>query len=305
MAGSSPDGTGPPVEGLRPPHAGGGRVQPHTFLCLHGLARRRSGRDRPRRSRQRSGARPRHRRHCGDHTPGRAWPSRASPDDCCCSGAQFGRRPSLTALLVGTLGCLVTGTTALAQLERGLNRTYGIEEDRPGIRKYGLAFLLTISAGTLSLLAFASLTFGAELFAKTGNTTFKAVWDVVRWPLGLALITVAVTLLLRWCPRRRQPRLSWLAFGSAVSVFLWALVTVGLGLFYRNSKSFGQTYGPLAGIVALQVWCLLSSMALFYGGAVTAQLEAVRAGRPEPQDAAKAAASEPDARNRRVSALVS
>ncbi len=48
------------------------------------------------------------------------------------------------------------------------------------------------------------------------------------------------------------------------------------------SASFGSTYGPLAGIVALLLWSLLSAIALFYGVAVCAQLEALRAGQPTP-----------------------
>ena len=34
--------------------------------------------------------------------------------------------------------------------------------------------------------------------------------------------------------------------------------------------------------MALLIWALLSAIALFYGGALCAQLEACRAGRPEP-----------------------
>ncbi len=78
-------------------------------------------------------------------------------------------------------------------------------------------------------------------------------------------------------------------------MLLWTGATVGLGFFYRHSASFGETYGPLAGLVALLVWCLLSSISLFLGAAIAAQLEAVRAGASAPQDAAKVADSEPDA----------
>ncbi len=56
-------------------------------------------------------------------------------------------------------------------------------------------------------------------------------------------------------------------------------------LFFSVSTSFGETYGPLAGIVALLLWALLSSVGLFFGAAVAAQLEAVRAGARAPQDA--------------------
>jgi uncharacterized BrkB/YihY/UPF0761 family membrane protein len=66
-------------------------------------------------------------------------------------------------------------------------------------------------------------------------------------------------------------------------VLLWLVVTVAMGLTFRFSTSFGDTYGSLAGIVALQLWALLSSMGIMFGGAVAAQLEAVRAGVPGPQ----------------------
>jgi uncharacterized BrkB/YihY/UPF0761 family membrane protein len=70
-------------------------------------------------------------------------------------------------------------------------------------------------------------------------------------------------------------------------------VTVLLGLFFRLSSSFGDTYGPLAGIVALLLWALLSSVAVLFGAAVAAQLEAVRAGASAPQDQGKVDQSEP------------
>jgi uncharacterized BrkB/YihY/UPF0761 family membrane protein len=104
-----------------------------------------------------------------------------------------------------------------------------------------------------------------------------------------------MALLFRWSPRRRQPAWSWLAFGSTIAVVIWFIVTAGLGLFFSHSASFGKTYGPLAGVVALLVWSLLSSIAVFYGAAVSAQLEAVRADAAPPQDQRKVVDSEPEA----------
>ncbi len=72
--------------------------------------------------------------------------------------------------------------------------------------------------------------------------------------------------------------------------------TLALSAFFGVSTSFGDTYGPLAGMVALLLWAFLSSVAILFGAAVAAQLEAVRAGAVEPQDAEKVAESEPDAK---------
>jgi uncharacterized BrkB/YihY/UPF0761 family membrane protein len=49
------------------------------------------------------------------------------------------------------------------------------------------------------------------------------------------------------------------------------------------SATFGETYGSLAGIVALLLWALLASLAFLFGAAVAVQLEAVRAGRGGPR----------------------
>ena len=54
-------------------------------------------------------------------------------------------------------------------------------------------------------------------------------------------------------------------------------------------RSAPRTLIALAGIVALMLWALLASISLLFGGAIGAQLEAVRGGRPAPQDAAKSA----------------
>jgi YihY family inner membrane protein len=197
-------------------------------------------------------------------------------------------------LAFGLLGTLVTGSTLLGQLERGLNRIYGVEQDRPTVQKYSLALLLTLTSGVLVIVSFALIAFGHTIGDSIHNAAVNHIWGDMRWPGAIVLAAVAMTLLFRWSPRRRQPALSWLAFGSVVATFLWLVVTAGLGVFFSASKSFGQTYGPLAGIVALLLWSLLSAVAVLYGGAVTAQLEAVRAGVREPQDQEKVDHSAPE-----------
>lgn len=199
------------------------------------------------------------------------------------------------ALVLGLIGSLVTATTAFGQVERGLNRLYGVEQDRPSVQKYGRAFVLALTAGGLTTLAFVCVALGRDLIVTLHAGHLSTVWNAVRWPLGFVMIGAAVTIVLHACPRRCQPQLSWLAFGAGLSVVLWVLVTAALGLFFHLSASFGDTYGPLAGIVALMLWAVFTAIAVLYGAAVCAQLEAVREGRPQPQDREKVEDSEPAA----------
>jgi YihY family inner membrane protein len=189
------------------------------------------------------------------------------------------------ALSFGIVGTLYVATIAMGQLERGLNRLYGIETDRPPVEKYTRAFIFALSVGTLSAAAFVCLALGRYLFSSVKNDALSTTWAIVRWPLGLALITVTVTVLFRFSPQRHQPKLSWLVFGSGLSVLSWAVLTGILGLFYSSISSFGTTYGPPAGVVALLVWSFLTSCSLFYGAAVAAQLESLRSGKPQTKAA--------------------
>ena len=184
------------------------------------------------------------------------------------------------ALLLGLTGTLVTGATAMGQIERGFNRIYGIERDRPALHKYGRAVVLELGAGSCLAAAFLVFAFGRQSDVTEGF--LRTAWPYFRWPLALVVATLALTAMLRWSPHRRQPAWSWLGFGAAICVAGWVLVTVLLGAALSLSSSFGDTYGPLAGIVALQFWTLLSAIAIFFGAAVAAQLEAVRAGAPRP-----------------------
>jgi YihY family inner membrane protein len=196
-------------------------------------------------------------------------------------------------IVFGIVGSIVTGATLMGQTERALNRLYGVETDRPTFEKYRLATLLAVSAGALGAAAFTLLALGQDVGRSLDNRAADATWGVARWPLGLVFIAAAVALIFRWSPRRHQPGWSWLAFAAAVSVTLWCAVTVALGFFFSASGSFGRTYGPLAGVVALLLWAFLSATALLFGAAVAAQLEAARAGEPEPQDDEKVEHSEP------------
>ncbi|MEI5672838.1 MULTISPECIES: YhjD/YihY/BrkB family envelope integrity protein [unclassified Nocardioides] len=191
------------------------------------------------------------------------------------------------ALGLGLLLSLASMTTAMAQVERGANRIYGIRRDRPALQKYGRAAVLTallaLPVGLGFLLLVGGHAFGAAMTESYGwSDGTRLAWNIARWPVGVALAVLAIAVLLDHAPRRRQPALSWLALGGTLAVALSMVATGALAAYVGLSGSFGATYGPLAGIVALLLWALAAAVSFFYGVAVCAQLEALRAGVPEP-----------------------
>jgi YihY family inner membrane protein len=186
-------------------------------------------------------------------------------------------------LVFGLVGALVTGTLLMGQFERACNRLYGVERDRPTRRKYAQAFLLAVTSGLFIGLATVMLAFGRSLADSADSETAETVWSVARWPVGIALLVSGIGLLFRWSPKRRQPAWSWLAYGATISVIGVAIASVALGAFFRWSSSFGDTYGPLAGTVALLLWAGATTIAVVFGAAVAAELEAVRSAQLAPE----------------------
>jgi YihY family inner membrane protein len=201
-------------------------------------------------------------------------------------GTSAARRESgETALIGGAVAAGVAGTAAMAQVERGANRLYGTEQDRPFVRKYLTGALLLASAGTLAVLSAVVLVGGVAIRDSVGwGDTLDAVWSVVRWPLGATFAVGAIALLFEHAPRRRQPEASWLAVGSAISALLWLMFMVILIAYVEVTGNFGATYGPIAGTIGVLLWTFASAVALFLGLAFAAQLEAVRAGITTPRE---------------------
>jgi YihY family inner membrane protein len=175
---------------------------------------------------------------------------------------------STVALWLGLGFAVLNLASAMAQIERGANRIYGIERDRPFVRKYGRALALAFTAGLPMVLGF--------LVLVAGETVGDAVARTLGHGAGGAWVASAV--ILRWSPRRDQPGYTWLAFGSAVHLVLWVSATWLLALYVGRSGAFGAVYGPLTAFIALLLWANLTAVALFLGIAFAAQLEAARAG---------------------------
>ncbi len=195
------------------------------------------------------------------------------------------------ALWLGLLFSVVTLTTAMGQVERGANRIYGIRRDRPTRQKYTRALALALGAGLPAMIGFGVLLAGSA-YGEAMEQVYGLDDDIVTGsalPLGALLLLVSITAMLRYTPRRREPGWSWLVLGAVVALVLWLAFTGLLAVYIGFSGNFGAVYGPLTNIIALLLWAQLTSVAIFLGLSLAAQLEAARAGVPhgagaDPED---------------------
>jgi YihY family inner membrane protein len=191
------------------------------------------------------------------------------------------------AMWLGLGFAVLNLASAMGQIERGCNRIYGIERDRPFLAKYARGLVLALAAGVPMAGGFLVLVAGEAV----GESVVEALgwpagrldwWGPLEIPAGVLLASVASAVIFRWSPRRDQPGYTWLVFGSAVHLFLWVTATWLLAFYVGRSSTFGAVYGPLTAFVALLLWANLTGIALFLGVAFAAQLEAARAGIARP-----------------------
>ncbi len=185
--------------------------------------------------------------------------------------ARQGANGGTTAMVLGLLAALLAGTLAMAQVERSANRLAGRTEDRPFGQRYGVAFVLSLSAGVLLAAGGLALAGGRAISEGLGwGDAALNVWNMARWPLGVAVAAIGIYLLFRTAPRERIGSPAALVAGTAASVALWCLFSLALGLYF--SLSSNAAFGPLLSVIALLLWSSLSSLALHLGLAVTAEL---------------------------------
>ena len=229
-----------------------------------------------------------HRASCGTRsaTSPRARPATSSPTRS--SRADRARHESgETALVAGGLAALARGHhgdgAGRARREPALRR-----RARPAVRSASTATALALArtAGA----ARAAVGGGARGRRRRSATrsswgeTFDAVWSdralaarrspspSPRWRCSSSARRAAAS------PSRRGSR-SAPPPSTCCGWSSWA----SSPLYVEATGSFGATYGPIAGTIGVLLWTFLSAVALFLGLALAAQLEAVRAGVPEPR----------------------
>lgn len=194
-----------------------------------------------------------------------------------------GDESSVVALWLGVLLAIVAMTTAMGQVERGANRIYGIQRDRPALQKYSRAFGMAFLAGFPALIGYVVLV-TAGTFGDVVERVFGIDDDevtVIAMPVGVALLLAAVTAMLKYAPRRHQPGWSFLALGTATALLVWLLFTGLVALYLVFSDDLGNVYGPLTAVIVLLLWGLVTAIAIFLALAISAQIESKCAGEHE------------------------
>lgn len=191
-------------------------------------------------------------------------------------------------LVIALLLALWSASAGVAGLVGALNSVYDEVDERNFVKKRGLSLLLTVGALVFVAVAVGLVAVLPAVLDTLGlGVAATAVVQVLRW-LGLVLaFVVALAVLYRVAPDRDSPRLRWVTPGAVVATVLWVIASAGFSLYVDRFGSYGDTYGPIAGVVVLLLWFFITAWVILLGGEINAEAELQTAkdttkGEPEP-----------------------
>ncbi len=182
------------------------------------------------------------------------------------------------ALTFGFFGGIAVALWSAAKgvkaLMEALNITYGEEESRGMLRYNGLALLLTLVAIAFFLLAAGLVIFFPALIGFFGLPGFlETTFSLLRWPLLIVCVMLALAVLYRYAPDRRQPHWRWVSPGAVIATLLWIIVSALFSYYVSNFGDYNATYGALGAVVILLFWFWLTAFIVIIGAEFDAEME--------------------------------
>ena len=180
-------------------------------------------------------------------------------------------------LSFGILAALWTSSSAITAIVDGLNRAYDVEEGRPYWKVRLVAIFLTVGISLFIIFSLILLTFGPQIGGWIADQVglgrvFQIAWNLLRWPVIVGLIVLAMALVYYVAPDVEQ-RWQWITPGSLVAVIGWLLASLGFSFYVNNFGSYNATYGSIGAVIVLLTWMYVSGFFVLVGGEINAEIE--------------------------------
>jgi membrane protein len=195
-------------------------------------------------------------------------------------------------LVIGVLGALWTASGYVGAFIRASNAIYEVKEGRKFYILRPLQILVTIVGVLLLTVITLAIVSSGSVAQAIGDaigvgSTVVTIWNIVKWPIIVVIVSLMIAGLYHIAPNVKQPRFRWFTLGGLLALVLWVLASVAFGFYVANFGSYDKTYGTLAGVISFLVWMWITNNVILFGAEVNAELERGReleAGQPAEEN---------------------
>ncbi|MBD9603924.1 membrane protein [Pseudomonas sp. 478] len=180
-------------------------------------------------------------------------------------------------LSVGIVIALWTASAGVRLMMSAMNAAYDVVEGRPAWKRFPLSIFYTIGIAGMLLIAAALMVLGPQVMgwiaAQVGLEDFiVTLWTIVRWPVVVILLMMAVALIYYVMPDVKQ-EFRFITPGSVLAVVVWILASVGFGLYVKTFADYNAMYGSIGAIIVLLLYFYISAAVLLLGAEMNAVIE--------------------------------
>jgi membrane protein len=184
------------------------------------------------------------------------------------------------AFVLGLALALWSASSYVGAFIRASNAIYETGEGRPFYKLRPLQMGVTLVMVLLITLCLAAIVITGPITSHVGQAiglgnTGQTVFDIVKWPVILLVVSVMFSMLYYAAPNVKQPSFRWFTPGGLLAVAIWLLASAAFALyvkFFPNNK----TYGSFGGVIVFLTWLWISNIALLLGQEMNAELERQR-----------------------------
>lgn len=181
------------------------------------------------------------------------------------------------ALILSTAIALWSASSYTGAFMRASNEIYKVEEDRKFWSLRPLQLLVTLVSLILVALLVLLLVISGSLSEAIGSAiglgdTAVETWNIVKWPIAVAIFAGILGLLYYASPSVVERRVRWISPGAIVAVLLWIIASVAFGFYVGNFGMYGTTYGSLSGAVVFLLWLWITNLAMLFGQELNAHM---------------------------------
>lgn len=178
-----------------------------------------------------------------------------------------------TGLLGASLLLVVwSASSAFRAVIKGINKAYGLNENRSFIKRAFIAIICTFSLAFVILLTLILLVFGGLIgnliaYYLPHPIIVYRIWNFLRYILVIFMMILIFASIYRYTPSKR---LKWKeVFPGAIACTVgWLVVSLGFSFYINNFSNYSKIYGGLGAVIILITWLYLTSIILITGGEI-------------------------------------
>jgi membrane protein len=180
-------------------------------------------------------------------------------------------------LSVGIVIALWTASAGVRLMMSAMNAAYDVVEGRPAWKRFPLSIIYTVGIAGMLLVAAALMVLGPQVMewiaSQVGLEYFiVTLWTIVRWPVVVILLMMAVALIYYVMPDVKQ-EFRFITPGSVLAVVVWIIASLGFGLYVKEFANYNAMYGSIGAIIVLLLYFYISAAVLLLGAEMNAVIE--------------------------------